>query len=138
MEWEKTVMSPDKIGTLGNVSYDDNGLMVLRGMNIKTVVEAQAEISYKAGYEAGLVTSKEIDIDLESERLIDTGRQEMAKEIIEFVEKHILPTDFGSVNSKASIPYLVWQVTCKEWLDGTKRHDKNCGCSECEFLGRWD
>jgi hypothetical protein len=49
MEAKDTVMGADHIGDIGHCEYDKNSLMVIRGINIKTIVEEQAEISFKAG-----------------------------------------------------------------------------------------
>ena len=41
--------------------------------------------------------------------------QEGRKEVVEFVEKRILPFDFGSVFSKAPISFVEWQAKLKDW-----------------------
>ncbi len=107
MEWEKTINHTPQC-ELSNIKINFGKCTC--GM------AQQAEISYKSGYEAGLVTSKEIDIDLESERLIDTGRQEMAKEIIAEIEMaHGI--DIKSPNTTyIHISKMWWQTICKKWL----------------------
>jgi hypothetical protein len=103
MEAKDTVMSTDKIGKLGRVEYDSNCLMVMRGLNIKTVVEEQAEISFKAGYH-----QREID-PLDKEDRCEKCYEQGIKEVVEWLEANFEPT------VPMSLDYRKWQTKLKEW-----------------------
>ena len=77
---------------------------------VKEIVTKQAELSYKAGMKA----------------------------VADYLKpKGIVGHRFdGGTWIEFAVDFPEWQAFLKE--NGLLSHSKDCGCKECEFLGRWD
>jgi hypothetical protein len=80
-EWEQTVLSGDNIATAGYGEYDKEKNMVIRGMQIQSVLEIQAQVAFAAGAASrGIEVSalKELCADMvkAQAKLIEQAKQE--------------------------------------------------------------
>jgi len=98
MEAKDTVMSDEQMFRV--LEHEANsGLMAL--------LKAQAEISYKAGYDEAAKSSLTLEI----------GRKAGMKEVVEWVEKHKHMCHRSSVDGHyetVGLDVLDWQAFCKE------------------------
>ena len=98
MDWKETVMSLQAIQQLRSIGI----------MRCVEVAEAQAEISFKAGYEA-----KESEFEVARIALSEVygnGHKAGIREVVEWIEKNIL-MNFGIVSVRTD----EWQAKLKEW-----------------------
>lgn len=112
-KWEDTVMSPKQIETAIKVGWlphleetlTDYELFELR---YKSVAQAQAEISFKAGKKQGM-TDKIGVLNAEYR----AGKKAGIKEVVEFIEKHThtMNTNMYGI----SLGRVEWQAQKKEW-----------------------